>query len=115
MNTVDLSKRATYSYSQIDAAFKTLKAFPKTTIKKAEHHHKLEEIRKLMWDVLYPINNYLFTPECNYSFENYQNAVKQQLTKKVMDDRLNYFFVSQWNELISIRRDMEYGEVNAIA
>lgn len=105
-------EKAQYNKNQIKEAMQKVKDFNITTRKKVFHKTLLYDMKKLIDNELYKINDSLFYSDYIYTFYNYKNNVNinyNTVTKKELDQNLRWLKIDLLNQLQKILElDSEY-------
>lgn len=101
-----------YNRTQVIESIKIVKNINITVAKKNLHYAKLEEIRKLLYELM-EINNHLFDPDYHYYFTEYKLAANCQATKKELDHKLylcKYHITRELYNILNVIDNYEWDE-----
>ena len=98
-----------YSRQQVLNAIKEVKKFPITVTRQNHHRTIVWKVKDLYWEMM-EINRYLFNPENEYNFKNYNLTVEdyKNNTKKEMDKKLRLCRMYLLKQLASMLPLSEY-------
>ncbi len=108
-------ERMSYSYSKIRKCFDKIKSINFHVNKKAEHFSKWREINNLFDFCFENTGCLLFNTEWSPEYRDYTRMINEmkQYSKRELDETLYVCERYLKNQIISIYREMESGEVDS--